>query len=171
MLIVPLKHLLHDPPMSSTMPHADCLQNPLENLVGFQLRQTSLAITSDLTDRLTALSLTLVSLSVLLIIEANPGVTQSDLCRQLGVKRANMTPLAYQFGERGLIARQPADGRSQGLHLTTAGHDLAAAARRIVAANEATFLAGLTSDQQAELRDALASLHAARIVAATTRQA
>ncbi|CAN5277372.1 hypothetical protein BH10PSE1_BH10PSE1_05310 [soil metagenome] len=104
----------------------------------------------DLAERLEALSLTTISLSVLLMIEANPGVTQSELARELGIKRANMAPLAAQFAERGLIDRQATDGRSHGLHLTLNGRSLAADAWRSVAANEAQFMASLArGDRQA----------------------
>lgn len=54
---------------------AQAIHNPLACLVGYQLRQASLAITSDLNDRLETLSLSLISLSVLLTIDANPRVT------------------------------------------------------------------------------------------------
>jgi DNA-binding MarR family transcriptional regulator len=161
-LIATLKHLLHGARMENAQPNAAGLQNPLEPLIGYQIRQASLAITSDLSARLEALSLTVISLSVLLMIESNPGLTQSHLCRHLGVKRANMTPLAAQFEERGLLDRQPADGRSQGLRLTEAGHALACAARSIIAANEAHFLSGLSPEEQAGLRALLLSLRTAQ---------
>lgn len=147
---------------------ADTLPNPLENLVGFQLRQVSMAISTDLSERLAPLSLTLISLSVLLIIESAPGVTQSEMCRRLGVKRANMTPLAFQFEARSLIERLPTDGRSQGLRLTTKGQDVATKARQIVAAHEALFLSILSEEEQTALRAALISLQSARTRTATT---
>ena len=162
MLIATLKRLLHDGCMAPFSPTTQALLNPLESLLGYQLRQASLAITNDLNAHLEALSLSLISLSVLLTIEANPGVTQSELCRRLGVKRANMTPLVFQFERRELIERLAADGRSQSLRLTPGGQKLAASAHRVVSANEAAFLCALTAEEQAALRTALASLELSR---------
>jgi DNA-binding MarR family transcriptional regulator len=158
MLIVALKRLLHGIPMTPAAPSAESLENPLESLVGYRLRQVSLAIAADLSERLEALSLTLISLSVLLTIEANPGVTQSDLCRRLGIKRANMTPQVFQFERRKLIERLAADGRSQSLRLTAKGKALSASARNLVQANESAFLSALSADEQTALESALARL-------------
>lgn len=115
-------------------------------------------MSADLAERLEVLSLTAISLSVLLMIQANPGVTQSELGRELGVKRANMAPLTAQFGERGLIDRQATDGRSQGLHLTAEGARLAAQAWSSVTANEASGVAHLTQAERAMLTGLLGRL-------------
>jgi DNA-binding MarR family transcriptional regulator len=158
MLIARLKRRLHDRRMENTPPAAAGLRGPLESLVGYQLRRASLVMSADLAERLEALSLTTMSLSVLLMIEANPGVTQSELGRELGIKRANMAPLAAQFVERGLIDRRATDGRSHGLHLTTAGRHLAEQAWRSVIANETRFVALLTRDDQRTLNGLLGRL-------------
>src|SRR4051812_1971702 len=111
--------------MTSLPASPPALVNPLQSLAGYQLRRASLAVGADLSERLDVLGLTVVSLSVLLLIEANPGVTQSQLGRLLAIKRANMAPLAAQFSNRGLIDREAADGRSHGLALTPEGAALA----------------------------------------------
>jgi DNA-binding MarR family transcriptional regulator len=144
--------------MENTPPAPAGLRDPLESLVGYQLRRASLAMAADLADRLEALSLTAISLSVLLMIEANPGVTQSELARELGIKRANMAPLAAQFVERGLVDRQATDGRSHGLRLTAEGEHLAVQAWSSVTANEARFLALLARDDQQTLNGLLGRL-------------
>ncbi len=115
------------------------LTNPLQRLAGYQLRRASLMVAADLSERLEFLGLTVVSLSVLLLIEANPGITQSQLGRMLAIKTANMAPLAAQFTSRRLIARQAADGRSHGLQLTPDGKFLAKQAWACVEANEAKY--------------------------------
>ena len=65
-------------------------------------------------------------LSVLLVISRNPGLTQSEVCAALGIRRANFTPLLHQLEARGLALRevQPADRRSNSLSLTPLGRDV-----------------------------------------------
>ncbi len=130
----------------------------MQGLLGYQLRRAWLAMATDLGQRLDDLQLTGMSLSVLLMVEANPGISQSELAAQLDIKRANMTPLAAQFTERGLIERRATDGRSFGLHLTAAGQALAKRAWASVDENERRFLSRLPPDQPAQLRASLLAL-------------
>lgn len=160
MLIAALKRRLHDGPMK-TAPTISGPLVPMQGLLGYQLRRAWLAMASDLGQRLDDLQLTGMSLSVLLMIEANPGISQSELASQLEIKRANMTPLAAQFTERGLIERRATDGRSFGLRLTTSGKALADRAWASVAQNEERFLSRLSSGQPAQLRDMLIAIRGA----------
>ena len=50
--------------------------------------------------------------SVLILIEANAGVTDSALGRALDIQRANMVPLLNRLEAAGLIVRAPIDGKS-----------------------------------------------------------
>jgi DNA-binding MarR family transcriptional regulator len=107
------------------------MHNPLKSYPGYLLRRASSALTAELGHRLGALELRIADMSILLLIEANPGITQSELGRMLDIQRANMTPMTAKLSERGLIAREAVDGRSQGLALTVAGKALAEQARAI----------------------------------------
>jgi len=147
--------------MKSAPPPAAILSDPLQNMVGYQLRRVSLAMAADLAARLEDLNLTVLGLSVLLMIEANPGVTQSDLGRSLGVKRANMAPLTAQLVERDLIVRKPTDGRSHGLDLTEAGRTLTRAAWPSVGASETHCLSSLGPPARAQLVEIIADLRKA----------
>ena len=130
----------------------------MQSLMGYGLRRAWLAMGSDLGDRLLPLGLTGKSLSVLLMIEANPGVSQSRLAGHLDIKRANMTPLVTGFEERGLIERSPTDGRSHGLRLTTAGGQLVRKAWACIAENEERFLIRLAEADRSLLRKLLATI-------------
>lgn len=161
MLIARLKRPLHDGDMNIDDTPDDALQTPTQGLLGYQLRRAWLAMGGDLGQRLEALSLTGMSLSVLLMIEANPGVSQSELARQMDIKRANMTPITAQFDDRGLIERVATDGRSHGLRLSSAGRDLVRRAWSCVVANERKFLSRLSESEQSQ---------AARILIALARK-
>lgn len=127
------------------------IDNPLEALLGYQLRRASAAFLADLAHTLDDLALRPTEASVLLLIERNPGITQSDLGRTLGIKRANMAPLAAMLSARALVDRTRPDRRSQGLQLTDAGEALAAEIAARIATHEARFLPDLSIPERSAL--------------------
>ncbi len=130
------------------------IDNPLDALLGYQLRRASATIVADLAGSLDDLALKPAEASVLMLIEANPGITQSDIGRMLGIKRANMAPIAALLTARKLIDRTRADGRSQGLWLNDAGIAMAREVRGRITIHEARFLPDLSIAE----RDALIAL-------------
>jgi DNA-binding MarR family transcriptional regulator len=129
--------------MSSTAP---ALRNPLEDLLGYQLRRASSASMAVLVRDLETCGLKPVEASVLLLIDANPGVTQSDIGRILGIQRANMAPMVASFDGRGLLRRKRLDGRSHGLEITSEGRVIAARARAAMHAHDAMLLAAIPGE-------------------------
>lgn len=134
------------------------VNHPFHGLVAFQLRQASVLVAADLGERLADLSLTMTNLTVLLMIQSNPGVTQTELGKVLGIQRANLAPLTATFAARGLIKRNRIDGRSHGLSVTSGGADLAARAWEHVRANEMYLLHRLSAVERAAIVDLLQSL-------------
>lgn len=65
--------------------------------------------------------------SVLMAIDANPGVRPGQLTEALMIKRSNLSKLIVQIENAGLISRRnsSSDKRTFGLHLTAKGHTLA----------------------------------------------
>lgn len=114
--------------------------DPLKDYTGYLLRRASAATVADLADRLEPLNLRPSEAAVLQVIDANPGITQSDIGRSLGIASANMAPLASRLEGRNLIVREAVDGRSHGLALTAAGRTLTARIKKAVAAHEAALL-------------------------------
>ncbi|MEZ2223769.1 MarR family winged helix-turn-helix transcriptional regulator [Rhizobium sp. RCC_161_2] len=94
---------------------------------------------ADLGSRLQAIDLRPVEASILTLIDANPGCTQSDLGRNLGIQRANMVPLMVGLTKAGLVDRAPVGGRSQALRLTRNGMERLEMVRAIIEAHEARF--------------------------------
>lgn len=70
--------------------------------------------------------------AVLIVIDRNPGLRATDVCRVLGLQKANLAPLLRGFERRGLVARRrfARDRRTQCLQLTAGGARLLARARR-----------------------------------------
>jgi DNA-binding MarR family transcriptional regulator len=114
--------------------------DPLKDLPGYALRRASALVMAKLSDRLSALDLRPSEASVLLIIDANPGSTQSQIGRLLDIARANMAPLTARLAARGLIVRESAGGRAHGLTLSASGRRLTQKAQRIVAQLEAELI-------------------------------
>lgn len=124
------------------------LENPFGRHLGYLLRRASNAIISELAQRLDAVGLKVSEASILLLIECNPQITQSDLCRMLGIKRANMVPLTAGLETRKLVTREPVDGRSQGLALTSEGLKVCVQAREVMEEQERLIVERLGGDDQ-----------------------
>lgn len=79
--------------------------------------------------------------ALLVLLAANPGISQSQVGRRLDIQRANMVAFIARHEQRGLLVRRALDGRTQALALSPAGRALLARARRIMAAHEKALLA------------------------------
>lgn len=132
--------------------------DPLKNLPGYALRRASAAVMAKLADRLAALDLRPSEASVLLVIDANSGVTQSEIGRLLDIARANMAPLTARLAARDLIVREAGGGRSHGLTLSDAGRRLTRKAHRIVAELEAELVERIPAAHRAAFLRALKAL-------------
>lgn len=132
--------------------------DPLKDLPGYALRRASAAIMAKLARRLAALDLRPSEASVLLVIDSNPGVTQSQIGRLLDIARANMAPLTARLAARDLIVREAAGGRSHGLTLSAPGRRLTQKAQRIVAQLEAELMGRIPAAQRAAFLRTLKAL-------------
>jgi DNA-binding MarR family transcriptional regulator len=93
----------------------------LADLPGYSLRRASAAMLAEFSALLHPLGLRPTYASMLVLIEANPGITQSILGQAMGVQRANMAPLVARLEACGYLGRIALDGRSFGLKLTKPG--------------------------------------------------
>jgi DNA-binding MarR family transcriptional regulator len=113
--------------------------NPLEDLLGYQLRRASQAMLGDLASALEEFDLRPTSVSILELIASNPGITQSRIGQILAVERANMAPITAKLTKQGFLRRSRADGRSHGLHLTAEGKAAIVKIRKRIADHENKF--------------------------------
>lgn len=130
----------------------------LDGLIGYHLRRASSMLMAKLAERLATLDLRPTEASVLVVLHGRPGATQSDIGRQLSIKRANMAPLVAGLSARGLIERADPVGRSHPLRLSAAGAALAAAASVQMAEHDAHFFGALDEDERERLRGFFADL-------------
>jgi len=132
--------------------------DPLKNFPGYALRRASAASMAKLSRELSSVKLRPSEATVLLVIESNPEITQSEIGQALDIAGANMAPLVGRLAEREVIERRPVDGRSQGLRLTDSGRALAQRAKRIVQTHEDELLGKIPRSQRALFLECLRAL-------------
>jgi DNA-binding MarR family transcriptional regulator len=95
----------------------------LDQHVGYMLRRAQLAVFADFIATQRGAVARPGQFSVLSVIGRNPGITQSQLCAALGIKRANLVAVIDHLEELDLARREPSktDRRSNRLRLTDAG--------------------------------------------------
>lgn len=98
----------------------------LETTVGFLLRLAQVAVFKDLLAALKSFDLRVTDLSVLLVIEATPGLQQRAIGEVLRIQRPNLVTIIDQLEARGLVRRGPVAGdrRAYALSLTQEGETL-----------------------------------------------
>jgi DNA-binding MarR family transcriptional regulator len=133
--------------------------DPMKDYPGYLLRRASVVATARLAKRLKALHLSQTEAAVLTVIGANPSGKQSDIGRLLDIASANMAPLISRLAKRGLIDRQPVDGRSHGLLLSRTGRALVARVKSIFEEHEERLIRKIPATQR---RAFLAGLRALR---------
>ncbi|MBU4213579.1 MAG: MarR family transcriptional regulator [Actinobacteria bacterium] len=130
---------------------------PVENAVGYVLKQAAVALRGAMDDALRPLHLTVSQYSCLELLGQRPGLSNAELARGVFVSRQSMNLVLRGLEERDLVARAATAPRGRELptELTAAGRDLLDAASAAVLAVQTTMCAGLTVARQQELLDTL----------------
>jgi DNA-binding MarR family transcriptional regulator len=121
-------------PMNTRSPSS--LQEPLLSLTGYVLRRASTATLAEFSQRLAPLDLRPIDAALLILLDAAPQVTHSEVAVALGLRRPNLVPVVAGLQTRGLLERNRIDFRSEGLALTQQGGALLKKVRRIIALHE-----------------------------------
>lgn len=141
--------------MNATVQLKSPISDPLAAMLGFQLRRASVAVMNALAEELAPLELNPGEASLLLLIGANAGVTQSDIGRTLRAQPANLVPLINKLTMMGIVERVPGKGRAIALSLSEPGRVLHA---KVVAAferHEARISRRVPEDQRAAIVETL----------------
>jgi DNA-binding MarR family transcriptional regulator len=129
----------------------------LPGLLGYRLRLAQQAVFRDFGESVTDLSPGRVG--ILMLIDANPGVTQSRLAHAVGLDRSTMVGVLHILEARGLVERRRGeDRRTNGLWLTCAGRALVANLKRRIRMHERRVAARLTAGERAQLLELLKKL-------------
>lgn len=136
---------------------------PLDEAVGYVLKQAASALRSAMDAELRPMALTVPQYACLEVLGQRPGSSMADLARGTFVTRQSMNGVLGGLQERGLVTRPAtaAHGRALPTQLTPGGERLLRAASTAVHAVEQRMLASLAPADQRRLRDDLASCAAA----------
>lgn len=132
-------------------------QGALPDLLGYRLRLAQQAAFRDFAASVQGLSPGRVGL--LILIDANPGVTQSRLAEAVRRDRSTMVGVVDQLeGKRLVERRQGDDRRTNGLWLTRAGRALLARALRRIAQHERRIASRLSAAERHRLLQLLGKI-------------
>lgn len=132
----------------------------LDELLGYSLRRAQVAMFAAFHDATRGMGVTPPRFTALVVIGANPGLSQTVLGNVLGIARSGAMLLASRFEAQGWVERRhrPDDGRAWGLYLTPRGEALVGRLKRSVTATDRKRAAVLSSRERRELLRLLAKL-------------
>lgn len=125
----------------------------LPSLAGYQLRLAQIAIFRDFAQSLGEFDVTPGLFGVLVIIDANSGLKQSELARAAHLDRSTVVSVIDNLERRGLVERRAADNdrRSNALVLTPDGAALLKKLKRRVNEHEKRLVQHLSEDERQTL--------------------
>lgn len=122
----------------------------LPGLLGYRLRRAQQGVFRDFAATIPELSPGRVG--ILLLVEANPGITQGRLAQAVSLDRSTMVGVVDALEGKGLIARRRGqDRRTNGLWLTAAGRTLVGRLKRRIQVHERRVAARLSPAERAQL--------------------
>ena len=136
---------------------------PLPSYVGYALRRAQSASFRHLERSAAAVALTPGQFSLLIAIEANPGLNQRRLADMFALDKSTLSPAMDALAKRGLVqrTRMPEDGRAWSLTLTPEGRQTLARMKAKVEAQESIMAGILNSGERRRLVDVLRRIEAA----------
>jgi DNA-binding MarR family transcriptional regulator len=122
----------------------------LSGLLGYRLRVAQQAVFRDFARSIPEASPGRVG--ILLLIDANPGVTQSRLAQAVGIDRSTMVGVLHALQARELIERRRGeDRRTNGLWLTRSGRSLVASLKQRIRIHERRVASRLSPADRTQL--------------------
>lgn len=125
----------------------------LDELVGYALRRAQIALYEDFEAALGPMDITSQRFSAMVVIAANPAITQGTLGRVLGVARSGVVQVVNGLQARGWATREAhgTDARAWLLKLTAEGRTVLVKARRRVHAHDARVSQRLSTTERDQL--------------------
>lgn len=125
--------------------------------MGYFLRRLQVEIFKDFIKTLAPFDVRPAQFSVLVIIGANPGRSQSEVGKALDIERARLAKMLNELERRRWVRRRSAanDGRSHSLYLTPLGMEKLERIKALAANHEQRLTARLGEERRARLFDLL----------------
>ncbi len=132
----------------------------LPDLLGYHLRLAQRAIFDDFAQSMAELEVSPGLFGLLVIVEANPGLKQTELADAVQLDRSSLVPALDKLEERGWVARRAAehDRRVNGLWLTDAGIAALRQLKQRVLAHERRLARHLSAADRQQLVKLLARI-------------
>ena len=132
----------------------------LDQLLGYALRRAQVRMFMAFHEAMRGLDITPPRFTALVIIGSNPGLSQSDLGKVLGIARSGAMLMTDWLEGRALVERRrrPGDGRAWGLHLTAEGEGLTGRLQRRLLQLDRKHTPGLTGKDRRQLHGLLEKL-------------
>jgi len=133
----------------------------LPNLLGYHLRCAHVSVFQHFGRTVGEADISPPQLGTLLLIESNPGISQSAVAEALRFDRSTLVQIIDRLEERALVKRESSarDRRSHALALTPAGARLLARLKEMLRAHEVEIAASLSENERATLIGLLERLH------------
>lgn len=125
----------------------------LPGLVGYQLRRAQIETFQHFVSNLGDEGMRPGWFGLLIIVANNPGLSQTQLARSLGVDGSTMVAMIDRMEQSGWVARSRSktDRRSHELHLTDAGAAMLARVTPMVRDHDGAITANLSESESREL--------------------
>ena len=138
---------------SDKLPGNDVELGMLTALLGYNLRRAQVAVFQHFAQAMGAADITPGQFGVLHVINANPGLSQTQLGNALGIDRSTVVAVLDRLEARGLVVRHsaPNDRRSHALRLSEEGATLLPKLEEMVRAHERHIARALTPEDQRTL--------------------
>jgi DNA-binding MarR family transcriptional regulator len=129
----------------------------LNGHLGYFIRRVQIWVFQDFIRALAQIDVSPAQFSVLVVISANPGLSQAELAATLGIERARLARLLHRLQGRDLVQRLESsdDGRRHALQLTSQGRTLLTRAKTLAARHERRLIEKLGAERHGILLRAL----------------
>jgi DNA-binding MarR family transcriptional regulator len=129
----------------------------LPQLLGYQLRLAQRAVFTDFAEAMGEEAVSPGLFGILVVIEANPGLKQTELAEAAHLDRSSIVPVVDKLEARGLVERRAStvDRRVNGLWLTEPGAALLRRLKRRVATHERRLTRNLSERERTQLVELL----------------
>lgn len=144
----------HRPRVLAPIPYvAGVDYDVLDDLIGYSLRRAQVAMFLAFHEATRGLEITPPRFTALVIVGANPGISQTTLGQVLGIARSGAMMLTDWMEDRGLAERRrrPDDARAWCLHLSARGERLVARMKGRVLAEDRRRAARLGTGERRRL--------------------
>lgn len=125
----------------------------LDSVLGLHIGTANTLFVTRLEKLLEPMKVTPKQVAILWLVNANPGVKQTELSRFFKIERPTVHQFVRNLMRNGFLINEPSklDRRAGGLWLTEEGDIVLAAARRMITSDELALTACLTGNEKSEL--------------------